>query len=258
MRHPDSETQLRVELPSDINGLSQDEEFCIVHDNGATRKIRFHDYHEIYSIPGLYEHIFYEKLKCNSPEVVTSLLAEAVEDTEDSFADLMVIDLGAGNGMVGEALVDRGVDGVIGVDIIEEAAAAADRDRPNVYDDYLIEDFRRLDGDVERRLAAADPNCLTCVAALGFDDIPAAAFANGFNLIADEGWVAFNIKDEFVNEEADSDFSRLIENMITEGIMRPVAEERYQHRLAIDGAPLTYQAIVGVKCSDIGEALLAG
>jgi len=253
----ESRQQLQINLPRDEEGLAQDEEYCIVRNNGDPRRIRFHDYHEIYAIPGLYEHIFYEKLKCTSPEVVTSLLAEAMEGVGDDIGDLAVLDLGAGNGMVGEALVERGVESVIGIDIIEEAAAAANRDRPHVYDDYLVEDFRQLNSTVEERLTAADLNCLTCVAALGFDDIPAAAFANGYNLIADEGWIAFNIKDEFVDGEGGSDFSRLITSMIDQGVLRPVVAERYRHRLAVDGTPLTYKAIVGIKCADIDAGLLA-
>lgn len=73
----------------------------------------------------------------------TSLLADAMEGTSDDISDLADLDLGAGNGMVGEALVDRGVESVIGIDIIEEAAAAADRDRPHVYDDYIVDQVRR-------------------------------------------------------------------------------------------------------------------
>ena len=247
---------LQVEFPLHEEDLPQDEEYCLVRENGQIRRIRFHDYDEIYSIPGLYEHIFYDKLRCNSPEVVTSLLAEGVEDTEDDIEDMVVLDLGAGNGMVGEALVDRGVNGVIGVDIIEEAAAAAFRDRPDVYDDYLVEDFRQIDDWVEERIADNDPNCLMCVAALGFDDIPSVAFANGFNMIADEGWIAFNIKNDIIEGGTGSGFSRLIRNMITEGALRPVLRKTYQHRLSIDGTPLYYQAMVGIKCSEVNEEMM--
>lgn len=251
-------TKLDVSLPRETSGLSQDEEYCLVRMNGTERKIRFHDYSEIYEIPGLYEHIFYEKLRCTSPEVVTSLLADAVEETDESVSDLVVLDLGAGNGMVGEALVDKGVDTVIGVDIIEEAAEAALRDRPQVYDDYFVEDFCDIDRGVEQQLKQADPNCLVCVAALGFDDIPAPAFANGFNLVEDDGWVAFNIKEEFVNNGLESDFSHLIRQIIEDGTFELVAEELYRHRLAIDGSPLNYLAMVGKKHSDIDEGVLAG
>ena len=48
---------------------SQAEEYCIVDVDGAERRIRFHDYHEIYSIPGLYEYLFCKKLKDELPNV---------------------------------------------------------------------------------------------------------------------------------------------------------------------------------------------
>ncbi|MGH3822900.1 MAG: methyltransferase, partial [Pseudonocardiaceae bacterium] len=47
--------------------LAQDEEWCEVVVEGERRRIRFHDYHEIYSIPGLYERLFYDTLGCESP-----------------------------------------------------------------------------------------------------------------------------------------------------------------------------------------------
>ena len=43
------------------------------------RKIKFHDYDEIYQVPGLYEQIFYDRLKCTSPNKVTSILESAIK-----------------------------------------------------------------------------------------------------------------------------------------------------------------------------------
>ncbi len=48
---------------------------------------------------------------------------------------LRVLDLGAGNGVVGEELKKRGVSRLVGVDIITEAQAATERDRPGVIND---------------------------------------------------------------------------------------------------------------------------
>ena len=56
------------------DSVPQDEEYCLVRLEGQTRRIRFHDYHEIYAIPGLYERIFYEKLACQSPALLGKLL----------------------------------------------------------------------------------------------------------------------------------------------------------------------------------------
>jgi predicted TPR repeat methyltransferase len=98
-----------------------------------------------------------------------------------------VLDVGAGNGMVGEKLTEIGVGSVLGLDIIPEAMVATERDRPGIYDKYYVEDLTRMPGAVYREIENCSPNCLTIVAALGFDDIPPPAFAEAFNLISDEG-----------------------------------------------------------------------
>jgi len=46
---------------------------------GQRRQIRFHDYAEIYAWRGLYEQLFYDELKCDSPRTVCGLLAEQLE-----------------------------------------------------------------------------------------------------------------------------------------------------------------------------------
>ena len=40
--------------------VDQDEEWCEVRLAAGWRRIRFHDYHAVYSIPGLYEQLFYD------------------------------------------------------------------------------------------------------------------------------------------------------------------------------------------------------
>jgi hypothetical protein len=54
-------------FPQANAGADQDAECCEVTLGGKTRRIRFHDYDEIYRVPGLYEHLFYEVLDCKSP-----------------------------------------------------------------------------------------------------------------------------------------------------------------------------------------------
>src|SRR3954466_7232239 len=96
---------LAVEFPDDL-ARDQDHEWCLVTVNGRTRKVRFHDYDEIYKVPGLYEFLFYERLECCSPEVVVGLLADEITAEAVDPSTLRVLDLGAGNGMVGEELAE--------------------------------------------------------------------------------------------------------------------------------------------------------
>ena len=223
----------------------QDEEFCEVALHGETRRIRFHDYHELYAIPGLYEQLFYEKLKCDSPHTIATLLDEQLDD--DAAADLRVLDVGAGNGMVGEELADMGASSLVGVDIIEEAAEATERDRPEVYDDYFIVDLTNPGAQTRRELQGKGFNCLVSVAALGFGDIPPLAFAEAYNFVEDGGYIAFNIKEDFLDRRDDTGFSRLIRRLMDEGALEVRAQHLYQHRLSLAGDPLHYVAMVAVK-----------
>jgi predicted TPR repeat methyltransferase len=247
-----STAEYDVRLPQvDDAEFDQDQEWCEVLIDGEPRRIRFHDYHEIYSIPGLYEHLFYELLECDSPRAVTALLGTALRSAGRRAADLRVFEVGAGNGMVGEELTELGVRSIVGVDIIDEAAMAAERDRPGTYDDYLVLDLTAIPEDTHAELRDRRFNCLVTVAALGFGDIPPDAFANAFNLVEPGGLIAFNIKEDFIADGDGSGFSRLISRAMEDGTLDVRAERRYQHRLSIAGEPLHYVAIVAEKRADL-------
>src|SRR5215210_1128127 len=248
------ERRFDIRFPSS-NGATfdQDEEWCEVRLDDDWRRIRFHDYHEVYSIPGLYEQIFYGELQCDSPRTVCGLLKHQLELTGYDGSGLRVLDVGAGNGMVGEELQrELGVGHLVGVDIIEEAEMAAERDRPGVYDAYHTTDLTAIPSDIRRDLEARPLNTLVTVAALGFGDIPPQAFAEAFNLITDHGWVAFNIKDRFLAEE-ERGFSRLIRRMFDEAVLERREENHYVHRLSVRGEPLRYVAIVAEKHGNVSR-----
>lgn len=236
--------------------LDQDEEWCEVEWEGAWHRIRFHDYDQVYRIPGLYETIFYRTLRCNSPSVVCSLLRDALTEHGESAEELCVVDVGAGNGMVGEALQNLGSRDIVGIDIIPEAKAGAFRDRPWVYNDYHITDLTKLPEKLHESLAEHGFNGMTTVAALGYGDIPPEAFYTAYNLVAEEGWVAFNIKEDFLKDSDATGFSGLINRMSREGTIQMEMYKRYCHRLSISGEPLYYIAVVARKMSDIPESFL--
>ena len=112
------------------------------------------------------------------------------------FNELRVLDLGAGNGLVGQELQKFGVARLVGVDISTQAAMAVGRDRPGVYDDYHEMDMSKMSAAQRDHLDGWCFNCMVSVAALGFGDIPVRVFAEAFNLVEDGGWVAFNIKED--------------------------------------------------------------
>lgn len=246
----------RIQFPQiEAHNLAQDEVyFYVIDGHGEKIKIRFHDYDAIYKIPGLYEQVFYDRLKCSSPVKVTEILKSAIDQSHENFTELRVLDLGAGNGLMGEALKKYGVSRLVGVDIIPEARMATERDRPHLYDAYYVTDFCKLTPDEEEEFQSWSLNCLTTVAALGFGDIPPKAFMQAFNVIQSEGWIGFNIKETFLNESDKSGFSRMIRELIFSQYLDIYHLERYRHRLSMEGEPLYYFAIAGRKNGNIPPA----
>jgi predicted TPR repeat methyltransferase len=238
-----------ISFPKANAGADQDAETCEVVVDGSTRRIRFHDYDEIYRIPGLYEQLFYEELDCKSPEVVCGLLREQLAAGGHSPANQTVLDLGAGNGMVGECLTKMGCGTVVGVDIIPEAAEAAERDRPGAYAEYVVADLTDPSPEVHETFGRYRFGVMTTVAALGFGDIPPEAFHYAYGHLAPGGWLAFCIKEDFLADDEPTGFSKLIRDLLDEGSLEIFAQRRYQHRLSARGEPLHYVALIGRKAS---------
>ncbi|OGA52564.1 MAG: methyltransferase [Betaproteobacteria bacterium RIFCSPLOWO2_12_FULL_63_13] len=239
--------------PSEPAQLGQDEAYFYLVEDGQEIRLRFHDYGEIYKRPGLYEQLFYQRLKCASPKTVCGILANVLRASRVEMSELRVLDLGAGNGMVGELLE---VARVIGIDISREAYVACERDRPGAYDAYYVTDLCNLSDATRQELLDWQIDCLTCVAALGFGDIPTKAFSTAFNLVKPGGWVAFNIKETFLQESDVSGFSRLTKHLLVSDTLEVHHLERYRHRISIDGHPLFYYALVGKKETDISREIL--
>lgn len=227
--------------------LQQNEAFFYLIEDGEDKRIKFHDYSAIYDRPGLYEQLFYERLRCTSPRVVVSRLAGAVRHAGESVETLRVLDLGAGNGIVSDELKEFGVARLVGLDIIESARKAALRDRPAGYDEYLVADMTDPDEETSRALDEWRLDALTCVAALGFDDIPAAAFITAMEKIADDGWLAFNIKTDFLQKADKGGFAALVKALLDHDLVELHLLERYRHRLSIDGEWLEYFVLVAKK-----------
>ena len=254
--YPGRPPRLAVRFPRADYGDAQDEEWCEVYLGNHWVRLRLHDYDRIYRIPGLYEHLFGEVLRCTSPQRVVGLLAEVLAEYGKSPTTLNVLDLGAGNGMVGRELRNLGVRELVGVDVIPEAADAVRRDRPGLYDDYLIEDLCETDLRSLPRQSLSRLNCLVCVAALGFGDIPPRAFATALHAIATPGWLAFNIKESFLAGDDETGFCRFIRALSDNGVIRIEAYRRYPHRLSIAGKQLFYVAMVARKLREAPAALI--
>ena len=242
--------------PADVRELCQDEVYFYLMEGDSKEKIRLHDYHRIFEVPGLYEQVVYERLKCQSPATVVDVLRYSVSQCQRHLNELRVLDLGAGNGMVGEELKKQGVSRLIGVDIIPEARAATERDRPGIYDAYYVMDFCSLSDNERDELKSWSVDCLISVAALGFGDIPAEAFLEAFNMVGKEGFVAFNVKETFLDRRDDSGFSQLVRELIFSEYLDLDHLQRYRHRFSVEGEPLYYFALGGRKSADVPPSFI--
>lgn len=246
-----SRPALEIALPAPDSALTQDAEWVVVRTDDGWKRIRLHDYASVFSVPGLYERWVYDVLRCTSPAKIRELLEQAVSAAGMAPADVSVLDLGAGNGFVAEELRSIKFTTFVGIDIHQEAADAAERDRPGLYADYVVGDMTNLDAENRQKLDRHSFNCLTCVAALGFGDIPPEVFAAAFNEIEHGGLVAFTIKDDFVDEADDSGFKGLINQLLKTGTLDVISREPYVHRISTNGEDLIYVAFVGRKRRDI-------
>ena len=167
-----------------------------------------------------------------------------------------MLDFGAGNGMEGVELQKLGVDFVVGADIIEEGKLSTERDRGWAYADYVVDDFTALSAANEKRLRDHKLNAMTVVAALGFGDIPTKAFAKAIDVLDTPAWIAFNIKEDFVQDRDQSGFAEMLRELSREDVLRQHAYRRYRHRYSSSGAPLYYGAMVMTKQKPIPSRFL--
>lgn len=130
------------------------------------RRVGFHDYAALYAVPGLYERVFHDELEMRSADVVVGLYADALRTLDRTAADERVLDLGAGTGIGGTLLRELGVGQVTALDVEPAAADAAARDRPGVYDAFLVADLGASPETLEA-LAADRPTALLAISAIG-------------------------------------------------------------------------------------------
>jgi predicted TPR repeat methyltransferase len=243
--------KFKIRYPERACTLDQDEEWVTIITKDRIEKISLHDYEKFYEVPGLYEKVIYDKLKCDSHRVICELLNIEINKAVFNKEKLRILDFGAGNGVVGEFLVKKvGCDVLVGLDIIKKARDAVERDRPKLYDEYYVMDISQMDEFKQKILNEWNFNVLVTVGALGYDDIPTQAFINAFNTIEDGGWIAFNIKNRFLSEKDDTGYKDTLKTMMGNSL-EVLQKKRYCHRLSISGESLYYFAIIGRKIKNV-------
>ncbi len=214
-------------------------------DDGTVEELRLHDYERLYSLPGVYEAIVQERLQCSSPATIASMLAEAVDRVGWERGSVRVLDLAAGNGVSGEALAAEGLRPVIGTDIVPVARTATLRDRPGLYDSYLVLDLLDLSAPQQATVAGAGANALSCVAPVGEapQQLPSAAFAAAARLLAADALIAYIHEPRLgVPDVVTPAFwaSELGPDVRVQELER----RRYVHRRTVNGQPFEMDGVV--------------
>jgi hypothetical protein len=221
------------------------ERIAVYHDDGRVQEIELHDFARVYALPGVYEQIVQEDLGCRSPAKVAQLLVAALDRLGCDRGAARVIDVAAGNGVSGEALREAGVTAVLGTDIVPEARAAALRDRPDVYGEYLTLDLAALTGAQADHLRSLRADALTCVAPVAerAGSVPPGALAAVAALLSHDALVVA------LHDPRHGDPEALTEHFwrhaLGDGVTATrLAHERYLHRFLVTGAPYELEATV--------------
>jgi len=171
----------------------------------ARERVAFHDYASLYAVPGLYERVFIDELGMCSAQRIVGLYADVLQRLGRPPADERALDLGAGNGIGGEALRQVGVGRVVAIDLEPQAREAARRDRPGVYDDYVVGDLANLPQAQFAALADFEPTAVLALSALGPGHASPVVLDGALGLLAGGGLFGFAVTPTLLAESDDPD-----------------------------------------------------
>jgi SAM-dependent methyltransferase len=209
--------------------------------------VHLHEYPRLYAVPGLYEHVVQECLRCRSPQVASEGFLRALERLGAEPNSMEVLDFGAGTGLVGELLRRGDVGAVVGVDSLSAARDACRRDRPGVYADYLVGDLGSDDSTVSTALGRYRFDGLVSAGAFGGTHAPPAALVNALAVLRVGAPVAFTIDERWMNDADPDGFGASVERLVASEDLELTERTRFQHRVTTTGEPIFYDLLVGRK-----------
>lgn len=214
----------------------------------ARRRIGFHDYAAIYGAPGLYERLFYETLGMQSTAEVVRLYAEVLAAQGLDPGEQRVVDFGAGNGLGGDALRALGVGELVGVDLEPMARTAAERDRPGVYDDYLVGDLGAWSDEDLGQLGRRDPTAVLALSAVGIGHVPTKTLERALSILGPGGIYGFAVTPTLLPDSQDpagraSGYPEFLRSLRES--TEQLREASYVHRSRPDGSDDLAVAFVG-------------
>lgn len=235
-----------VRFPLQEDRGSAEETLEVEHADGRTERMRIHEYERVFAVPGLYEEVVQHRLACRAPGIVAELMATGADALGWDRGDVRVLDLGAGNGVSGEALAAVGLRPVAGVDILPAARDAALRDRPGLYATYLAVDLTALSDADARALGDLRPNAISIVGAVGHGHLPAAALSAALGLLSGEALLAYGMEPSLdePTAAAAAEVAELIDALREEGRLRELQRRPYRHRLTAAGGVRHAEAAV--------------
>jgi hypothetical protein len=238
-----SETELRLIGPPQADG-----EYVGLRDtSGGEEIVHLHDYDRIYDMPGLYERVVQDLLQCRSPQVAVDGLANALAQLGLDPAEVVVLDLGAGTGLVGDLVRGLGVRDVVGFDALLAARTACLRDRPGTYRDYLVGDLAAPQRELLARLRRHAPTALISAGAFGGTHAPPAALRNALSVLPSGAPVVFTIDERWTQTDDVGGFRAALAEMFASGGLRLLRRSRFQHRLSTTGTPIHYELVVAAN-----------
>jgi hypothetical protein len=212
---------------------------------GEHEIVHLHDYPRIYAVPGLYEHVVQERLRCRSPQVVADGFLRAITRLAMKPSSMTVLDVGSGTGLVGELVRGDGVARVVGVDSLAEARMACLRDRPGVYADYLTGDLGSPLGTLPARLRGYAPGGLISAGAFGGTHAPPSALINALSILPIGAPVAVTIDERWMDSSDPDGFGAAVDRLVERGDLILMERTRFQHRVTTTGQPIFYYLVVG-------------
>jgi hypothetical protein len=231
-----------IELEDGADRDQTEEAFTVTFADGRSERMRLHEYERVYALPGLYEEVVQRRLRCASPAKIADVLLRVAELEKRPPHLLRVLDLGAGNGLVGEQLRARGVHVLVGTDSAKSARDATARDRPGLYSSYVVGDANGAPelGTLVRELGI---NCIVCAGALGFEHIEAHSFAELWDLLPPGAMFALTIHEDLAQPGTSDIGDELAALSAGAGGTEIVVSERFRHRLSMAGDPIHYIAV---------------
>ncbi len=226
------------------SGLAQaDERLTVIFADGRREHMRLHEYGRVYAVPGLYEEVVQKRLECASPAALSKALVKHVSQCGEDSSALRLLDIGAGNGVVGEELRKLGVNGTfVGMDNESGARDAAERDRGGLYVEYLIGDLAEL--SISSVVEKHNLTGMVGAGALGLGHVSARDLNATWQQFRPGAWLAVTLPENIVNADRNELSEYIAALRAGEENTEVIEFSRFRHRFRMSGEPIYYYLMV--------------